>query len=93
MAGIANTKQALQEIRDLLKVASLVFEDGKLTLLDFRHAPSAISDGMSLAKAVSAAVAAGEFQDIDGEEAEEIWGILIELVLQDLLPKFKDAVK
>jgi hypothetical protein len=93
MAGIANTKQALQEIRDLLKVVQLVFEDGKLTFLDLRHAPSAIGDGMSLVKAISAAVAAGEFQDLDGEEVKELWAIVIELVLQDLMPKFQNAVK
>lgn len=81
MAGIEGIKKAFEAVKELIKTADLVLEDGKLTLLDARQVPSLIGDVRELIKAVQESMAAGELADVDSAEFKELASMVVELVV------------
>ncbi len=77
--GIEKLKAAMVGLEALSGSVGDVMEDGKVSLGDITKLPSIISQAMQLFADGKAAVDAGELQDIDLAEAQELLRVLIEM--------------
>jgi hypothetical protein len=85
MAGIENSKKFLLELASAAEGIQAVLEDGKVTLLDVRHAPKLFGDVKSAVDAIKGMES--ELKDLSKEEVQELMALVIELGLK-LAEKF-----
>lgn len=80
MAGIEQSKKLLSELAAAAKEIELVLEDGKVSLLDLRHAPALFADVKAAVDALSGVKE--ELKDLDKDELQELLQMVIDMGLE-----------
>lgn len=85
MAGIESSKKFLSEVSEIVEGVEAVLADGKITLLDLKHAPALFADVKSAVEKLKGMQE--ELKDLQKEEIEELLALVIDLGLK-LASKF-----